>query len=349
MKNINILSIDEIKNYYRQKVRFYFKCEKCGCDTSKSKENLLKANSLICSRCQRNQSYIDIYGSKENYLKHRKQKYKENTGYENAGQMPDHANKINTKLIDKHGSLQKAYLIRNEKSKKTCLKKYGVENAFSSGSKFIDKKNNTIKEKYGVENIFQLSETKEKIKKTCLEKYGVDNPQKSLIIKEKVKQTNVIKYGVVCPLQDEEIKQKSKKTMLEKYGVEFGWQLPRYGFYEYKSIAFDSSWELAFWIYHEDNNIKIERNYKGFEYILNNKNRIFYPDFLINNIRLIEIKGDYLKEGIFEEIFLEKKKICEKNNIEILSFNEIKFYLEYIKNKYGLNHLKQFKLKRKNK
>lgn len=47
-----------------------------------------------------------------------------------------------------------------------------------------------------MENVFQLSETKEKIKKTNLEKYGCENPLQNNSIKEKVKQTCLEKYGV---------------------------------------------------------------------------------------------------------------------------------------------------------
>ena len=59
---------------------------------------------------------------------------------------------------------------RNEKSKATCLERYGVENA-SSTIEVREKVKKTNIKKYGVENINKLPETLTKIKNTCLEKY----------------------------------------------------------------------------------------------------------------------------------------------------------------------------------
>ena len=44
-----------------------------------------------------------------------------------------------------------------------------------------------------------------------------------------------------------------------------------------------------------------------------------------------------------------KIKCMQENNIKILNYNDIKFALDYIKNNYGKNYLKQFKIQpRKN-
>ena len=69
----------------------------------------------------------------------------------------------------------------NPKYKKTCLKKYGKENALSKGTLIYEKRNSTIQKKYGVKNVFQLEAVKEKINISMLQKYGklrVCNPQK---------------------------------------------------------------------------------------------------------------------------------------------------------------------------
>src|SRR5574344_1793412 len=58
-----------------------------------------------------------------------------------------------------------------EKTKKTCLNKYGVT------------------------NVAQLSEVKEKIKKTNLKKYGVEWSTQSKEAKDKVKKTVIERYG----------------------------------------------------------------------------------------------------------------------------------------------------------
>ena len=40
---------------------------------------------------------------------------------------------------------------------------------------------------------------------------------------------------------------------------------------------------------------------------------------------------------------IEKGKIMLKNNIYIISSNKIKYFIKYVKNKYGSDYLKRFK------
>ena len=96
-------------------------------------------------------------------------------------------------------SCQSSKSIKNaqEKTKETCLKKYGVD------------------------NYAKTKECQNKIKETCLKKYGVDNVAKSKEIQEKTKTTNIKKYGVACTLKDISVREKIKETMLLKYGVEY--------------------------------------------------------------------------------------------------------------------------------
>ena len=114
------------------------------------------------------------------------------------------------------------------KTKQTCLEKYGVEyiikndnikkdiyNKLKNKRKDICKKSQQTKlEKYGNKNY----NNREKYKQTCLEKYGVKYPMQNEQFKEKSKQTCLEKYGVEYSLQSEIIKEKSKQTKLEKYG-----------------------------------------------------------------------------------------------------------------------------------
>ena len=89
-------------------------------------------------------------------------------------------------------------LDKQNKTKQTCLKKYGVENPRQS----------------------QL--IKNKATQTYLKKYGVENPSQNNKIKEKIKQSNINKYGVEYIGQVDVIKDKIKQTCLEKYGVSAG-------------------------------------------------------------------------------------------------------------------------------
>ena len=128
--------------------------------------------------------------------------------------------KIFSMLIKGGGALcKKCCAIKaKEKSKKTCLEKYGFENPQQS---YIvkDKAKKTNLEKYGVENPFSSKEIIKKIKKTNIEKYGFKSPLQNKQILEKTIKTNLQKYGVKSPLQNEVINNKMKKTNIEKYGV----------------------------------------------------------------------------------------------------------------------------------
>lgn len=89
---------------------------------------------------------------------------------------------------------------KKNRTKQTCLKKYGTENP-SSTPEVRQKVIDTCKEKYGVEYISQSPKIREKIKKTNLEKYGVEYSAQSPEIQEKIKKTNIERYGVGCYLQ----------------------------------------------------------------------------------------------------------------------------------------------------
>ena len=151
-----------------------------------------------------------------------------------------------------------------------------------------------------------------KIKNTCLKRYGADNP-----------------------LQSEEIKEKIKKTNLEKYGVEY---LSHNVFYKMDDIKFDSSWEIVFYIYHKDKGCDIKRNDTHFTYIKDDKEHDTVVDFTIDG-KLYEVKSSY-----YVNCQKEKIKVLLENNVEIISDNEIEMYFEYVKEKYGNEYIKQFRV-----
>lgn len=134
------------------------------------------------------------------------------------------------------------------KIKETCLEKYGVENPMFS-EQIKDRSKETCLKKYNVAYSFQSDNNKEKSKETLLEKYGVDHPSKSKEIKKK--------------MVESWLKTKEEKTCLEKYGVarpmqNYNVQLKAKKKYTYDNLQFDSSWELALYIYCIDNNIDFE-------------------------------------------------------------------------------------------
>lgn len=102
----------------------------------------------------------------------------------------------------------------------------------------------------------------------------------------------------------------------------------------YRGYWCDSSYELAYLIYNLDNSILIERNKNGFEYTHNDKKHLFYPDFIIDG-KYIEIKN-YKSE-------LTDSKISQfPYDIEIYYKEEMKPFIEYVKNKYGKDFIRLY-------
>lgn len=123
--------------------------------------------------------------------------------------------------------------------------------------------------------------------------------------------------------------------------------------YTYQNEYFDSSWELAFYIYCKDQKLNISREPKSFSFIFNQKFHTYIPDFEVEN-QLIEIKGDqYLdkKTNKWKSFFdssqdalYEAKHQCAlQNNVKILYSKDCQKYLDYIDEKYGKNYLQQFR------
>jgi hypothetical protein len=152
---------------------------------------------------------------------------------------------------------------------------------------------------------------------------------------ERGKQTKLERYGNMT--YNNQIK--IRATCLKKYGREFPTCHYSYTAYKYEDEIFDSSWELAFWIYCKDFNIKITRN--KIAYDLDNGHRCI-PDFIIDK-KLYEIKGDHLKR---EPNWPFKDEFYKKHDVKVLFYKEIQPYLNYITTTYGRNYLKQFKIKK---
>ncbi len=101
----------------------------------------------------------------------------------------------------------------------------------------------------------------------------------------------------------------------------------------YNGIYCDSSWELAYVIYHIDNNLPIIRNKQKRKYIFNNKQCIYIPDFITND-GLVQIKG-YVNEKW-------NAKLKYNQDIKVIGKQQIKFYLQYVVTKYGKDYIKYY-------
>lgn len=95
----------------------------------------------------------------------------------------------------------------------------------------------------------------------------------------------------------------------------------------YKNIYCGSSYELAWVIYNLEHNIKFERNMTGFDYMFEDRNHKYYPDFKINDV-YIEIKG-------FKRNNDDAKWKYFPHELKILFKSDLKEMLDYVINKYG--------------
>lgn len=96
----------------------------------------------------------------------------------------------------------------------------------------------------------------------------------------------------------------------------------------YKGIYCGSTYELCWIIYNIDHNIAFKR-FPG--YIANEQIK-YYPDFLLNENQIVEIKGYENKDKVQAKCELAKQKGYD---IKVLYKNDLKLYFEHVKLKYG--------------
>lgn len=250
-------------------------------------------------------------------------------------------NRCGRTFIRSYRNNKRVFLCTTCQKSETTLKHYGVDNPAKS-KEIMDKIKNTNLDRYGNTCSAQGEEIKKKIEKISMERYGVENPLLATSTRNHNKQVMLEKYNVSSPFALPEVQQKSKETRLKKYGASMGYNKSPYN---YNNMIFDSSWELAFYIYAIDHNYNIIREPIELPYIVNNKEYHYFPDFLVNGT-LYEIKSQYWIDKQYASFGGKEKFECIKNNnVIIISNKEIIKYLDYISNTYSKNYLTQFKLK----
>lgn len=122
-----------------------------------------------------------------------------------------------------------------------------------------------------------------------------------------------------------------KKQYLSEHtgGYRKGSGIGKHGWY--KGIYCDSTWELAFLIYHLDHNLFIQRCKEYRKYFFENKEHKYIPDFITDE-GIIEIKGYKTKES-------EAKRL-QNPDIKCLYKEDIIKYINYVKGKYKVNNIK---------
>lgn len=249
-------------------------------------------------------------------------------------------------------------LCSHNKTKITCLERYGVETTFKE-AKTMEKIKNTNIERYGYENPAQSSIVKEKIKNTNISKYGFTSPLKNKYIITKMYNTNFERYGsynlfegdsifraeinnkLKYILKSEDVKIKKENTCLIRYGYKSPMQNSYifkktqnslYGSKKYKNsdINYRSTYELDFLNICYKYNINISQLESGIEYEYENMNKIYFPDFYIEELNLIiEIKSSYT---YYADLYknIEKQKSCINKGYNYL-FIVDKKYDEFLK------------------
>lgn len=143
-----------------------------------------------------------------------------------AGKDEEVQKKLKNTKINKYGENYPDIIIK--KGKLTKFKRYGDENYNNK-----EKSKQTCLERYGVDNPMKSAQFLEKSKQTCLEKYGANCfltsdeflNKKGYYI-EKSKQTRLERYGVDCAMKTSIIKEQVKQTCLERYGADWNCMRP---------------------------------------------------------------------------------------------------------------------------
>ena len=97
---------------------------------------------------------------------------------------------------------------------------------------------------------------------------------------------------------------------------------------KYKGIRCDSSWELAFLVYHLEHDMFIERCHEVRKYSFHDKELKYFPDFVTDK-GIIEIKGRPDERSIAKHI--------QHPDIIIYNYDDVKPMIQYTKQKYGSN------------
>ena len=101
----------------------------------------------------------------------------------------------------------------------------------------------------------------------------------------------------------------------------------------YKGFFCDSSWELAFVLYHLDNGLYIERCNIKRRYIFNNTEHHYFPDFITDD-GIVEIKGYNTEQW--------QSKLEQNSDIIVLYEPDMKKYIDYAINKYGKDYIRLY-------
>ena len=260
-----------------------------------------------------------------------------------------------------------------EKRKKTCRENYGVENPF--GAKEIKQKiKSTLISKYGVDSVMKIEGIRSRIEATMMKRHGVKSYLKTEkcrvalsdymashgeAVREKIADTFEKKYGNRAGVIFHS--EKFNETMMKRYGTTNPMQNHELRMlakkkYFYDGMAFDSSDEIAYYIWNVDHGLVFTYQPEiTFEYEHNGETHFYMPDFRMSDGELVEIKGaqffkadgtmqnpyDHTQDDLYEA----KHQCMKKHGVRIIitsskEFGEVR---KYIRHTYGRRFLSKFK------
>jgi hypothetical protein len=325
-----IKNLEELDNWilsYSATAKKDFKKEIIICDTCAREKrislyvgrSMSKFGHLRCARCRQAETMLKTLG------------------YSNVWEREDVKKQIIETNIKKYG--KDCYKQRTKKGKQTKLERYGDENycnieaikekarlrSEEEKKAIVRKTKQTKLERYGDENYLNI----EKRENTCLKKYGVKNFVSTEKFRQKFEETQIKNYGSLKKFYNH-VRRKTDETNLRRYGCE----RPVFrSLYRYDDKNFDSSWELAYYIYLKQNKIVFELKPEKIEYFDDNgKSYYYYPDFKIGD-QLVEIKGGHLidSEGNLRTPYgtdnelknKAKTKLLKELNVKILRWEDL--------------------------
>ena len=105
----------------------------------------------------------------------------------------------------------------------------------------------------------------------------------------------------------------------------------------FDGIPFQGTWELKYIINCKENNIPIKRfNLEPIHYIFEGNTHHYFPDFIINDKTIVEIKGMFWNKGVIKAKKIEAEKICDYLLVTDVNQNQNpKTFLKLTKAKYG--------------
>lgn len=289
--------------------------------------------------------------------------------FDNPQKFNGHKQGCKEHIINKYGSLESYYQIKNRnhenapnkiKERARLIKENNLQ-LWISEQHTCEKCGKVMTEKFGSGRFCSRScanshtvsdEVKLKIQKSVIKTYTEINGDHAF--RQTVKEDRYYhnpKYCKICGKQLE-FSQRNRKTCsdecerilhqklrflkLDEIGISQTVR-KRYKYGTYKGFRCDSSWELAFIMFCLDNHISVIRNQTDkFLYYYNQEKHYFYPDFIIDNC-YYEIKNYPSDLTNAKLTYFPKDK-----QIKVLYYHDIEKYLEYAESVYGKHFYKLY-------